>query len=63
MERKQLEKMALDKMSADMIFCFEMDPEEQAQAMESITSATNAELLAYLEEQADILRLLVYLDK
>ena len=50
MERKQLEKMALDKMSADMIFCFEMDPEEQAQAMESITSATNAELLAYLEE-------------
>lgn len=50
MKRKQLEKMVLDKMSTDMIFYFEMSPEEQAQAMESISSATNAELLAYLEE-------------
>ena len=50
MKRKKLEKMVLDKMSTDMIFYFEMNPEEQAQAMESIASATNAELLAYLEE-------------
>lgn len=47
---QELRKKAVEKLESDMIFMFECDEEEQAQAMESIASATNAELLAYLEE-------------
>ena len=50
MSRKTLEKMVLDKMSSDMIFCFEMDAEEKEQAIASVSTATNAELLRYLED-------------
>ena len=50
MKRKQLEKMVLDKMSTDMIFRFEMDAEEQEQAIASVSTATDTELLQYLQD-------------
>ena len=47
---ENLRLQAIEKMEGDMIFCFEMDAEEKEQAIASVSTATNAELLRYLED-------------
>lgn len=50
MSRKELEEKVIEKMSVDMIYCFEYDIDEQIATLENIASVETSALLAYLED-------------